>query len=178
MFKKIVKKVLRKLGIMKTPPPVYNPAPGASIFGDVNLVKVGKSVSFGGNVIIYANAEVSFGDNTMVALNVVFHTSTHDYTSHPMWHYRIDRPISVGRHVWIGLGAIILPGVIIEDYAVIAAGAVVTGNVPKGAIVGGNPARIIKYRDKGWYEKEMSLQDNTNAYIKKEGFLEVFCKEK
>ncbi len=49
-------------------------------------------------------------------------------------------------NVWIGHGAIIMHGVQIETGAVIAAGAVVTKNVPKDAIVGGNPAKIIRYR--------------------------------
>ncbi|WP_040149518.1 DapH/DapD/GlmU-related protein, partial [Xanthomonas citri] len=52
------------------------------------------------------------------------------------------RPIRVGRNVWIGGGAIILPGVCIGDDAVIGAGAVVTRDVPAGAIAVGNPARV------------------------------------
>lgn len=51
-----------------------------------------------------------------------------------------------GNDVWIGANCIILDGLTIDDGAVIAAGAVVTKNVPPYAIVGGNPARIIKYR--------------------------------
>jgi virginiamycin A acetyltransferase len=52
----------------------------------------------------------------------------------------------IGNDVWIGHGAIILAGLTIADGAIIAAGAVVTKNVPAYAIVGGNPARIIRYR--------------------------------
>ncbi|TGS10556.1 CatB-related O-acetyltransferase [Mesorhizobium sp. M2E.F.Ca.ET.209.01.1.1] len=54
--------------------------------------------------------------------------------------------ITVGNDVWIGHGAMILPGVEIGDGAVIGAGAVVTKNVPPYAIVGGSPARLIRYR--------------------------------
>ncbi|SFO69051.1 transferase hexapeptide (six repeat-containing protein) [Mesorhizobium sp. NFR06] len=54
--------------------------------------------------------------------------------------------IIVGNDVWIGHGAIILPGVQIGDGAVVGAGAVVTRNVPSYAIVGGSPARLIRYR--------------------------------
>ena len=54
--------------------------------------------------------------------------------------------IEVGSDVWIGQNAIILSGIHIGQGAVVAAGAVVTANVPPYAIVGGNPARIIKYR--------------------------------
>jgi maltose O-acetyltransferase len=57
--------------------------------------------------------------------------------------YESGIPISIGENVWIGSGAIILPGVTIGDDAIIGAGAVVTRNVPAGATAMGNPARII-----------------------------------
>lgn len=57
-----------------------------------------------------------------------------------------DKPVEIGNDVWIGKQALILRGVQIGDGAVIAAGAVVTKDVPPYAVVGGNPARIIKYR--------------------------------
>ena len=52
------------------------------------------------------------------------------------------RTVRIGRHVWIGAGAIILPGVSIGDDALIGAGSVVTRDVPAGAIALGNPARL------------------------------------
>lgn len=55
-------------------------------------------------------------------------------------------PVSIGNDVWIGARAIILDGITIEHGAIIAAGSVITKNVPAYAIVGGIPARIIKYR--------------------------------
>jgi maltose O-acetyltransferase len=54
------------------------------------------------------------------------------------------RPVSIGQNVWIGGGAIILPGVTIGDDAVVGAGAVVTRDVPQGVTVVGNPARQRK----------------------------------
>jgi maltose O-acetyltransferase len=54
------------------------------------------------------------------------------------------RPVRIGRNVWVGGGAIILPGVTIGDNAIIGAGSVVTRDVPARAIVAGNPARAIK----------------------------------
>ncbi|MEX5744736.1 DapH/DapD/GlmU-related protein [Massilia sp. X63] len=51
------------------------------------------------------------------------------------------RPVSIGSNVWIGGGAIVLPGVTIGDDAVVGAGSVVTHDVPAGARVAGNPAR-------------------------------------
>ena len=50
----------------------------------------------------------------------------------------------VGRKAWIGAGATVLPGVTVGENAIVAAGAVVTGDVPANAIVGGVPARVIR----------------------------------
>lgn len=57
-----------------------------------------------------------------------------------------EKPVSIGNDVWIGTHAVVLRGVKVSDGAVIAAGAVVSKDVPSFAIVGGVPARIIKYR--------------------------------
>ncbi len=55
-----------------------------------------------------------------------------------------SQPVSIGNHVWIGTGVIVLPGVRIGNGAVVAAGSVVTSDVPEGVLVAGNPARIIR----------------------------------
>lgn len=60
--------------------------------------------------------------------------------------FEISQPVIIGNDVWIGLRAIIMPGVTVHDGAVVACGAVVTKDVPPYAIVAGVPARVIKYR--------------------------------
>jgi maltose O-acetyltransferase len=60
----------------------------------------------------------------------------------------LPRPVTIKNDVWIGQRAIVLPGVIINQGAIVAAGAVVTKNVPEYSIVGGNPAKVLKIREK------------------------------
>lgn len=167
-----LKRIARKALKTGNDQPAAAEFPGCKLIGDPAKLKLGKRVSLGGNVLFVLNEEIEVGDDTMIAINSVFHTSTHQYESHPMWEFRIDRPIKVGKHVWIGAGAIILPGVIIGDYAVIAAGAVVTGNVPEGAIAGGNPAKILKYRDEAIYKGPPAIREVTEGQIVKKGFLD------
>lgn len=149
-----------------------------TVIGHREKVILGEQVSFGGEVVLYANEEIKIGSNTMIGMRTIIHTSTHDHHQHPMWRYRVDKPIAIGQHVWIGTSCIILAGVIIEDYAVIAAGSVVTSNVPKGAIVGGNPARIISYRDPEVYKGPLSIKLWSEALPKVEGYLDKWCKER
>lgn len=149
---------------------------GYLLIGSRQNLVVGQQVSFGGDVILYANEKIEIGEHSMIGMRTVIHTSTHDHRQHPMWRYRIDRPIRIGKHVWIGTSCIILAGVIIEDYAVVAAGAVVVANVPQGAIVGGNPARIIAYRNPSDYETTESIQRFEEATAKKGGYLTTWSK--
>lgn len=149
---------------------------GTIVYGDGTNLSIGDNVTFGGRVVLFGTAPICIGDNTMIALNTIIHTSTHDYTTHPMWYKRIDRPVSIGKYVWIGAGAIILPGVRIEDHAVVGSGSVVTANIPRGAIVVGNPARIVKYRVESSYEKDPLIRDYVDSIIVTEGYLEKYCK--
>lgn len=140
-----------------------------------NNASIGNNVSFGGNVYLSKTAPISIGDHTMIAYNVSILTSTHNYNNHPMWIERIDRPVKIGRHVWIGASAIILPGVIIADYSVVGSGSVVTKNVPRGAIVAGNPAKIIKFRNLNQINQIIPIQDYPiNSFITKKSYLEKF----
>lgn len=95
---------------------------------------------------------VIIGDNVMMGPKCFFCTRNHEYTRTdiPMIQqgFQEQRPIKIGNDVWIGQNVIILPGVTVGNGCIIGAGAVVTKNVPDYAIVGGNPAKILKYRNR------------------------------
>jgi maltose O-acetyltransferase len=88
-------------------------------------------------------APITIGDDTQIGPHVQLLTPVHplDPTE---WRTKIESaaPITIGRNVWIGGGAIVLAGVTIGDNAVIGAGAVVTKDIPANAVAVGNPARV------------------------------------
>ena len=92
-------------------------------------------------------------DDVVMGPDVIIMTTSHNFERLDVpinrQGYMQVRPVIIGNDVWIGTRVIILPGVTIGDQAVIGAGAVVTKDVPPRAIVGGNPARLIRYRGEG-----------------------------
>ncbi|CAE6839638.1 sugar O-acetyltransferase [Xanthomonas arboricola] len=111
-------------------------------------IRLGAGVFLNFNCVILDVCEVSIGEGTQVGPAVQFYAADHprDAAGRASG-LEFGRPIRIGRNVWIGGGAIILPGVSIGDDAVIGAGAVVTRDVPAGATVLGNPARVRASRD-------------------------------
>lgn len=110
----------------------------------------GKNIHIGKNVFINScccfqdQGGIYIGDGALIGHKVVLATINHGLApEHRSTNY--PSPIKIGRNVWIGANATILPGVEIGDNAVVAAGAVVAKNVEAGAVVGGVPAKFIKY---------------------------------
>lgn len=109
----------------------------------------GKNITIGKDVFINSGCHfqdqggIEIGDGALIGHNVVLATINHDLNpkENRKNHYA---PIKIGAHVWIGSNAAILSGVTIGDYAVIAAGAVVTRDVPAMTIVGGVPTKVLK----------------------------------
>lgn len=93
---------------------------------------------------------ITIGDNVMTGPNVTIFTQNHrhDRVDIPMNEqgYEEFKEVKIGNDVWIGANVIILPGITINDGAIIGAGAVITRDVPAYTIVGGNPAKVLKYR--------------------------------
>lgn len=88
---------------------------------------------------------IAIGDGCAIGRNVmIMDFDAHEITYEDGSKNRITAPIEIGKHVWVGAGAIILKGVTIGDNAVIGAGSVVTRDVPANTVVAGNPAHPIR----------------------------------
>ena len=109
----------------------------------------GKNITIGKDVFINSGCHfqdqggIEIGDGALIGHNVVLATINHDLNpkENRKNHYA---PIKISAHVWIGSNATVLPGVTIGDYAVVAAGAVVTRDVPAMTVAGGVPAKVLK----------------------------------
>lgn len=109
----------------------------------------GKNITIGKDVFINSGCHfqdqggIEIGNGAWIGHNVVLATINHDLSpkENRKNHYA---PVKIGAHVWIGSNATILPGVTIGNWAVIAAGAVVTRDVPTMTVVGGVPAKVLK----------------------------------
>lgn len=110
-------------------------------------IRIGSGSGLGINASVHGPLRI--GENVMMGPDVTILTHTHNIerTDIPMGRQgTVVKEVSIGDDVWIGMRSIIMPGVRIGNGVVIGAGAVVTKNVPDFAIVGGVPARIIRYR--------------------------------
>lgn len=113
-------------------------------------ISIGNNVYINHNVELYAqNAEIKIGDYVMIGPNTYMSTTSHGYenTSKPMSLQKdTHKRITIEDDVWIGTKVVILPGINIGKGAIIGAGAVVTKDVKPYSIVGGVPAKHIRYR--------------------------------
>ena len=110
------------------------------VINNADHLRVGARVSINAFVHIWALGGVTIGDDTLIASHVAIMSLTHDPRAELYSASQQTRPVVIGRNVWIGTHAVILPGVTIGDGAIIGAGAVVTRDVAPRAVVVGVPA--------------------------------------
>lgn len=111
----------------------------------VGKVQIGNNVRIGiGSVLI---GPISIGNNTSLGQNVVVTGLNHNYQdiSVPIFDQGVNiDPICIDEETWVGANVVILPGISIGKHCVVAAGSIVTEDVPSNSVVAGNPAQIIK----------------------------------
>lgn len=117
-------------------------------------IRLGRNAFMNFNCVFLDCASIEIGDNLQMGPAVQIYTATHPLEADLRRSgLEYARPVSIGHNVWIGGGAIILPGVTIGDRSVIGAGSVVVHDVPTAKVVAGNPARIIRQLDGGKVRK-------------------------
>jgi maltose O-acetyltransferase len=108
-------------------------------------IRAGNKVFFNFNCVVLDVAPVNIGNNVFFGPAVQIYTVNHPLDAAKRRTLLEQAlPVTIGNDVWIGGGAVILPGVTIADGSVVAAGSVVTKDVPPGVLAGGNPCRVLK----------------------------------
>ena len=123
--------------------------PGVWIFSGRKLI-IGNDVDLAKGVLLTTDGGLTIGDRVLVGYNTSIITSNHRIPTLPdkiFYAGHIKEEVLVGSDVWIGANCIILPGVSIGSDSVIAAGSVVTKDIPKNSICAGVPAKVIKVRE-------------------------------
>ncbi|TSE10151.1 sugar O-acetyltransferase [Mesorhizobium intechi] len=107
-------------------------------------IRVGRNVFINQNCTFYDLGGLDIADDVLIGPNVSLITSGHPLEPSRRRAFTIAKPIAIERNVWIAAGATVIGGVTIGENSVVAAGSVVTKDVPPNTLVGGNPGRVIR----------------------------------
>ena len=122
---------------------------------------LGSNVYANFNLTLVDDTDIYVGDSVMFGPNVTVATAGHPID--PELRRKVAQfniPVRIGNNVWIGAGAVILPGVTIGDDSVIGAGSIVTKDIPAGVVAVGNPCRVLRPicdRDREFYYKDRKV---------------------
>ena len=124
-------------------------------------VHMGNQVYANFNLTLVDDTDIFIGDNVMFAPNVIIDTATHPIRPDiRRKQAQFNLPVVIEDNVWIGAGAIILPGVRIGENSVIGAGSVVTKDIPANVVAYGSPCRVMReigQRDLNYYHKDWKI---------------------
>ena len=125
-------------------------------------VRIGKNSSIAEFCHIWGGGGVTIGDDVLVASHTVITSLTHDTKAFRFRDTNLQAPVTICNNVWIGAGAIILPGITLGAGSIIGAGAVVTHNVDPGVIVMGIPAKIKEISNT---EASITYHEKSSGYL-------------
>ena len=110
-----------------------------------DCLEVGNDVCIHAFTYIFAVGGVKIGNGAMISSNCSITTTTHPTDSTKRFaEDGITKPVIIGKNAWLGMGAVVLPGITIGDDSIVGAGSVVTKDVPPKSIVVGNPAKVLR----------------------------------
>lgn len=112
-------------------------------------IELGERVFFNFNCVVLDVCKVTIGDYTQIGSGVQILTPLHPLDAALRRKEEYGKPVTIGSDVWIGAGALILPGVTIGARTVVGAGSVVTRDLPEGVLAVGNPCRVLRAVDAG-----------------------------
>ena len=121
------------------------------------------------DVLMLDSAPIRIGEGAFIGPRVCIYTACHDID--PVERNKpqcFAKPVTIGKNVWIGGSAVILPGVTIGDNVVIGAGAVVTKDIPDNVVVGGNPAKILRTIEERQRASHNSCRNDVMASLAQE----------
>ena len=133
----------------------------------LNNFTLGDNVWIGQNFTAKCEGGLIIKSGCIISKDCEIWTSNHNYDSNDLKTIPYDerfvyKKVVINENVWIGSRVTIIPGVTIGEGVVVGAGSVVTKDIPPLAVVGGNPAKVIKYRNKERYE---NLKRQNNIYL-------------
>lgn len=122
---------------------------------------LGSNVYANFNLTLVDDTDIFVGDNVMIGPNVVIATAGHPVNpALRLQAAQFNISVHIGNNVWIGAGAIVLPGVHIGDNSVIGAGSIVTKDIPANVVAVGNPCRVLREineRDQTFYYRDLEI---------------------
>lgn len=121
------------------------------------IIGIDVNPGYSSGCYIQSFGKIEIGDYTQIASNVGIITSNHIPENNKI--HTLPKNVKIGKYCWLGMNSVILPGVILGDFTIVGAGAVVTKSFKEGyCIIAGNPAKVIKYLDP---EKCIKFEYNT-----------------
>lgn len=122
---------------------------------------IGDNVRIGYNCFFYCLGGIEIGDNTILSRNITIYSSNHNYNADmiPYDDSHMNKKVTIGKGVWIGMGVNIIPGVTIGDGAIVGMGVTVSRDVAPGEILVSSQNRVIAHRDMDKFKENLDQEN-------------------